>query len=72
MRLHALFIGLAWLAAAPAEAQVTPAYLDETIPVEERIEDVLNWMTTEEKVAIIHAQSKFSSAGVPRLGLPEI
>lgn len=72
MRLHALFIGLAWLGAAPAEAQVTPAYLDETIPVEERIEDVLNRMTTEEKVAIIHAQSKFSSAGVPRLGLPEI
>lgn len=72
MRLHALFIGLAWLAAAPAEAQVTPAYLDETISVEERIEDVLNRMTTEEKVAIIHAQSKFSSAGVPRLGLPEI
>lgn len=72
MKLHALFIGLAWLAAAPAEAQVTPAYLDETIPVEERIEDVLNRMTTEEKVAIIHAQSKFSSAGVPRLGLPEI
>lgn len=72
MRLHALFIGLAWLAATPAEAQVTPAYLDETIPVEERIEDVLNRMTTEEKVAIIHAQSKFSSAGVPRLGLPEI
>lgn len=72
MRLHALFIGLAWLSAAPAEAQVTPAYLDETIPVEERIEDVLNRMTTEEKVAIIHAQSKFSSAGVPRLGLPEI
>lgn len=72
MRLHALFIGMAWLSAAPAEAQVTPAYLDETIPVEERIEDVLNRMTTEEKVAIIHAQSKFSSAGVPRLGLPEI
>ena len=72
MRLHALFIGLAWLSATPAEAQVTPAYLDETIPVEERIEDVLNRMTTEEKVAIIHAQSKFSSAGVPRLGLPEI
>ena len=72
MRLHALFIGMAWLSAAPAETQVTPAYLDETIPVEERIEDVLNRMTTEEKVAIIHAQSKFSSAGVPRLGLPEI
>ena len=29
-------------------------------------------MTTEEKVAILHAQSKFSSAGVPRLGIPEL
>lgn len=29
-------------------------------------------MTLEEKVAVLHAQSKFSSAGVPRLGIPEI
>ncbi|MCQ2136381.1 MAG: glycoside hydrolase family 3 C-terminal domain-containing protein [Bacteroidales bacterium] len=29
-------------------------------------------MSVEEKVAIIHAQSKFSSAGVPRLGIPEL
>ncbi|MEF2793439.1 MAG: glycoside hydrolase family 3 protein, partial [Alistipes dispar] len=29
-------------------------------------------MTLEEKVAILHAQSKFSSAGVPRLGIPEV
>ena len=29
-------------------------------------------MTLEEKVAITHAQSKFSSAGVPRLGIPEL
>ena len=29
-------------------------------------------MTLEEKVGILHAQSKFSSAGVPRLGIPEL
>ena len=29
-------------------------------------------MTLEEKVKILHAQSKFSSAGVPRLGIPEL
>ena len=49
----------------------TPVYLDETKPMEDRIEDALSRMTLEEKVALCHAQSKFSSPGVPRLGLPE-
>lgn len=49
-----------------------PVYLDETRPLEERVEDALSRMTTEEKVAMLHAQSKFSSAGVPRLGIPEL
>lgn len=59
------------LAAAPLAAQ-TPAYLDETRPLEDRIEDALGRMTLEEKIAVIHAQSKFSSPGVARLGIPEI
>ena len=46
-------------------------YLDESQPIEKRVEDALSRMTLEEKVAILHAQSKFSSAGVPRLGIPE-
>lgn len=46
-------------------------YLDETRPIDERVEDALSRMTIEEKVAMLHAQSKFSSAGVPRLGIPE-
>ena len=46
-------------------------YLDESKPIELRIEDALKRMTLEEKVAMCHAQSKFSSAGVPRLGIPE-
>ncbi len=40
--------------------------------IEARIDSVLPLLTLEEKVAMCHAQSKFSSAGVPRLGIPEI
>lgn len=36
------------------------------------VESTLSQMTLEEKVAILHAQSKFCSAGVPRLGVPEV
>ncbi len=49
-----------------------PIYLDNSQPVEKRVEDALSRMTLEEKVALCHAQSKFSSHGVPRLGIPEI
>ncbi|MDR1552237.1 MAG: glycoside hydrolase family 3 C-terminal domain-containing protein [Prevotellaceae bacterium] len=49
----------------------TPIYLNPNAPVEDRVEDALQRMTLEEKVAMTHAQSKFSSSGVPRLGIPE-
>ena len=52
-------------------AQVLPTYLDETKDIEERIEDALSRMTLDEKIAVIHAQSKFSSPGVKRLGFPD-
>lgn len=47
-------------------------YLDESQPIEKRVEDALARMTLEEKVGLLHAQSKFSSAGVQRLGIPEV
>ena len=53
-------------------APQTAIYLDETKALEDRVEDALSRMTLEEKVGILHAQSKFSSAGVPRLGIPEL
>ena len=46
-------------------------YLDENVPVEQRIDDALSRMTLDEKIAVIHAQSKFSSPGVKRLGFPD-
>jgi len=49
-----------------------PVYLDNSKPIEVRVEDALSRMTTEEKVALCHAQSKFSSKGVARLGIPEV
>lgn len=56
----------------PLGAQQKPVYLDETKGLEERVENALGRLTLEEKVALLHAQSKFSSAGVARLGIPEI
>ena len=56
-------------AAAQSE---TPVYLDPNAPVEERVQDALSRMTLHEKVQILHAQSKFSSAGVPRLGIRQL
>lgn len=49
-----------------------PAYLNPNAPVEDRVEDALARMTLEEKVGMTTAQSKFSSRGVPRLGIPEV
>lgn len=57
------------LVALPSYAQ---KYLDTSLPVEVRVEDALSRMTLEEKVKMTHAQSKFSSAGVPRLGIPDV
>jgi beta-glucosidase len=52
-------------------AQKLPIYLDESKSMEQRIEDALSRMTLDEKIAVIHAQSKFSSPGVKRLGFPD-
>ena len=62
---------LSLMMTASAQAQTLPKYLDETVPVEQRIDDALARMTLDEKIAVIHAQSKFSSAGVKRLGFPD-
>ena len=52
--------------------QKTPVYLEVTKPIEARVENALSLMTVEEKVAMCHAQSKFSSKGVARLGIPDV
>ncbi len=61
------------LVAIGANAQSTlPVYQDETKPMEARVKDALSRMTLEEKCRITYAQSKFTSPGVARLGIPEL
>lgn len=68
--LYILFLTTNWN--IYAQLFQTPIYLNENKSIEERIEDVLFRLTLEEKIALIHAQSKFSSSGVPRLGIPDV
>lgn len=63
---------LLFACALTAASAQTPVYMDDAQPLEARVKDALSRMTLEEKVALCHAQSKFSSAGVPRLGIPEL
>ncbi len=49
-----------------------PVYMDDNQPIEARVQDALSRMTLKEKVRLSYAQSKFSSPGVPRLGIPEL
>ena len=60
---------LAMMSVITVRAQV---YLDTKAPIEERIKDALSRMTVHEKIQILHAQSKFTSAGVPRLGIRQL
>ena len=43
-----------------------------TKEIDAKIESILSQLTLDEKVAMCHAQSNFSSPGVPRLGIPEL
>ncbi len=43
-----------------------------TDDLDAEVSDIMSKMNLDEKIAVIHAQSKFSSPGVPRLGVPEL
>ncbi|WP_295938249.1 glycoside hydrolase family 3 C-terminal domain-containing protein [uncultured Alistipes sp.] len=67
-----ILVGMgACMFAGSVVAQALPAYMDDKKPIEQRIEDAIGRMTLKEKVAMLHAQSKFSSPGVAKLGIPE-
>lgn len=57
-----------FLNAAAASSQVTDK---EKVQMEKRIEKLIKKMTLEEKVGLLHGNSKFYVAGVERLGIPE-
>lgn len=70
MKKTLIFVLLMALTAMPSTQAQT--YLDPTAPLEQRVEDALSRMTTHEKIKVLHAQSKFTSAGVPRLGIRQL
>jgi len=51
-------------------AEPLPVYLDPTQPLEQRVEDLLGRLTLEEKISLLHGDSKFTTAAIPRLGIP--
>ena len=72
-RLFSTIVIALMLATTTVSAQKSkPIYLDNNAPLEQRVEDALSRMTLHEKIQVIHAQSKFTSAGVPRLGIRQL
>lgn len=72
MNFKHIFLTSIAASAISAATAAPPLYLDENAPMEQRVEDALKRMTLEEKVAMCHAEGKFASAGVPRLGIPDL
>ncbi len=68
-----LLVPAFWAASfGSARAQEHPLYLDDRQPVEVRVNDLLPRLTVEEKISLVHANSTFTTAGVSRLGIPEL
>ena len=45
---------------------------DKSNPDDQRIESLISQMSLNEKIGMLHGNSKFTSAGVERLGIPEL
>ena len=60
------------LSASAAAQSSRPVYLDPKASVEERVQDALKRLTVHEKIQLLHAQSKFTTPGVPRLGIRQL
>ncbi len=55
-----------------ASAQSLLPYQDENLSLDVRVKDALSRMTLKEKCRLSYAQSKFTSPGCERLGIPEL
>lgn len=64
--------GIVFMLCAFSMALNAQVYLDPNAPIEERVKDALGRMTVHEKINMLHGQSKFTSPGVPRLGIREL
>jgi len=65
--LSALTILMAGVAGATTAADDTPAFRDTTLPIDQRVDDLVSRMTLEEKAS----QLTNTTRAIPRLGVPE-
>ncbi|MGD0743714.1 MAG: glycoside hydrolase family 3 C-terminal domain-containing protein [Verrucomicrobiota bacterium] len=64
-------LSLCLAAGASVIGAESPApYLDPNQPLETRVDDLLSRLTLEEKVSLVHGNSTFTTAAIPRLGIP--
>ncbi|WP_445736912.1 beta-glucosidase [Mariniflexile sp.] len=68
----ALIFIFIFLKTPDAFSQKNHSMAHENNAVESKIDSIISLLTLEEKVDMCHAQSKFSTKGVERLGIPEI
>ena len=67
---HLFGYGFAALVVVSSFAQERAKYLDPNVPIEQRIDDLLQHMTIEEKASQV--SDSWGSQGVPRLGIPSL
>lgn len=73
MKLQAIFFLSLIVATIVQPSVAQQKYTPKTNPkIETKIRALLSQMTLEEKVGMIHGNSSFTSAGVERLGIPEL
>ncbi len=65
-----LLLGLGTMSLCAQVKPVPVPDLDTNKPVEQRIDDLLGQMTLEEKISLVHGDSKFTTPAIPRLGIP--
>ena len=68
--LAAFAVTLVTARAVRAADKAPPTYLDAAQPLETRVEDLLSRLTLEEKISLVHGDSKFTTGAIPHLGLP--
>ncbi len=58
------------ISAGSLRGEDKPLYLDASLPIGKRVDDLLSRLTIEEKISLLHGDSKFTTAAIPRLGIP--
>jgi len=67
----ALWAGCLALMNPSLRAADPPPYLNPAQPIEARVADLLGRLTLEEKISLVHGDSKFTTPAIPRLGIPQ-